>query len=215
VLIREIRVELSHFKNHSNNKMTNETKWSIDAAHSDIAFKVKHLMIANVKGRFQTFDANIYTTNDDFTTAVIDVWIDAASISTGDAKRDAHLKSADFFDVEHHKQITFTASNIGKLEINSCHELWGELTMKGKTKIVRLKVQFGGIAKDPWGNEKAGFTLTGRINRSDWGLTWNTAIETGGFVVSEEVIISCEVELTKVNQKDLKMVLALADAAIY
>ncbi len=182
--------------------MTNQTKWSIDQAHSEIAFKVRHLMIANVKGTFKTFDASIYTTAKDFATAVIDLWIDASSINTGDEKRDEHLKSADFLDVQNHKQISFTSSTLGKIIIDGKHELWGELTIKGVTKNIKLNVQFGGIINDPWGNEKAGFTITGIVNRSDWGLVWNTLLETGGIMVGEEISISCEVELINSGQKD-------------
>ena len=183
--------------------MKKETKWSIDQAHSEIAFKVRHLMISHVKGAFKTFDASIYTTAKDFATAEIDLWIDASSITTGDKKRDEHLKSADFFDVQNHKQITFTSSTIGKPGPEDKRELWGELTIKGITKNVKLEVQFGGMLNDPWGNEKAGFTVTGKINRSDWGLTWNATLEAGGLMVSDEVIISCEMELTYVNQNKL------------
>jgi polyisoprenoid-binding protein YceI len=191
--------------------MKNETKWSIDQAHSEIAFKVRHLMIAHVKGTFKTFDASIYTTAKDFTTATIDLWIDPSSITTGDEKRDGHLQGADFFDVKNHKEITFTSSTIGKADSNGNHELWGELTMKGITKNLKLDVQFGGIANDPWGNEKAGFTVAGKINRSDYGLAWNTATETGGVMISDEILISCEVELTNVGQTDLTMELKSAD----
>jgi polyisoprenoid-binding protein YceI len=187
--------------------MAKETKWSVDHAHSQIGFKVRHLMISHVKGNFNKFDASIYTTAKDFTTAQIDLWIDATSISTGDVKRDEHLKSADFFDVDNHKQITFTASTIGKANGNGNHELWGELTMKGISKLVKLNVQFGGMVIDPYGNEKTGFTIKGNIKRNDWGLNWNAAIEAGGFVVSDEVMISCELELINVGQKDLVMVL--------
>ena len=187
--------------------MTNETKWSVDQSHSEISFKVRHLMIAHVKGSFKIFDANIYTTGKDFTTAQIDLWIDAASINTGDEKRDEHLKSADFFDVEHHKQITFTSSTMQKPYKQHNQELWGELTMKGITKNVKLNVEFGGIVNDPWGNEKAGFTVTGKINRSDWELTWNSAMETGSLLVGDEISISCEVELTNTGKKEETMVL--------
>ncbi len=182
-----------------------QTKWSIDQAHSEIEFKVRHLMIAYVKGTFKTFDASIYTTDKDFSTAEIDLWIDTSSISTGDEKRDEHLKSADFFDAKNHKQITFTSSSIGKADIDSNHELWGELTMKGVTKSVKLNLQFGGILVDPWGNEKAGFTVTGKINRSYWGLIWNTTIETGGLMVSDEITISCDIELANIGQNDQKI----------
>ncbi|MES2520035.1 MAG: YceI family protein [Bacteroidota bacterium] len=185
--------------------MTTQTKWSIDQAHSEIAFKVRHLMIAHVKGVFKIFDGSIYTTGKDFRTAEIDLWIDPASIETGDAKRDEHLMSGDFFDVENFKQIIFVSSTIGETNKSGVHEFWGELTMKGITKNVKLEVGFGGIVNDPWGNERAGFTVTGTINRSDWGLVWNTAIEAGGVMVSEEVTISCDIELTNVGFKDLKM----------
>jgi polyisoprenoid-binding protein YceI len=185
--------------------MKNVTKWSIDQAHSEITFKVKHLMIAHVKGSFKTFDASIYTEAKDFTTADIDLWIDASSINTNNEKRDEHLKSAEFFNVKNHKQIGFTSSTIGKADAEGNHELWGELTMIGITKNIKLNVQFGGIVNDPYGKEKAGFALTGKINRSDWGLTWNSTMEAGGLMVSDEVIISCEVELINEGMKDLKM----------
>ncbi|HEX7413147.1 MAG TPA: YceI family protein [Bacteroidia bacterium] len=185
--------------------MKNETKWSMDLAHSEVSFKVRHLMISNVKGTFKIFDASVYTNAKDFTTADIDLWIDASSISTGDVKRDEHLMGADFFDVKNHKQITFTSSTIGKADAEGNHELWGELTMKGITKNVKLNAQFGGIIHDPWKNEKAGFTVSGKIKRSDWGLSWNTAIEAGGLMVGDEVSILCEVELTNAGKRDLTM----------
>jgi polyisoprenoid-binding protein YceI len=181
--------------------VTTQTKWTIDQAHSEIAFKIRHLMIAYVKGTFKTFDASIYTNANDFTTADIDLWIDISSIYTGDTKRDEHLKSADFFDVNKHKQITFTSSTIGKASPDGNHELRGELTICGITKSVKLDVQFGGTTKDPWGNEKAGFTVSGTIKRSDWGLIWNTSIEAGGVMVSDEVTISCEIELINKGPK--------------
>lgn len=185
--------------------MTSDIKWSIDPAHSEIAFKVRHLMIAHVKGSFKTFDASIYTKGTDFTTAEIDLWIDAASITTGDAKRDEHLKNLDFLDVENHKQITFVASTIGKEKTGKSHELWGELTIVGITHNIKLDVTFGGIVNDPWGNERAGFTIEGKINRKDWGLVWNIPIGTEVLMVSEEVTISCEIELINMGQADLKM----------
>ncbi|MEI7726282.1 MAG: YceI family protein [Bacteroidota bacterium] len=173
--------------------------------HSEIGFKVKHLMIAHVKGGFKKFDASIYTTGNDFTTAEIDLWIDPSSITTNNAQRDEHLKSSDFFDVHHHKQITFTSSTIGEPDHEGNHELWGELTMIGVAKIIKLNLQFGGIVHDPWGNEKAGFTVTGKITRNDWGLVWNTPMETAGLMVSEEVTILCEIELKNIGMNDLNM----------
>jgi polyisoprenoid-binding protein YceI len=191
--------------------MSNETKWSVDQSHSEIAFKIRHMMIAHVKGSFKTFDASIYTTGKDFTTAQIDLWIDAASITTGDEKRDEHLKAADFFNVTKHKEITFTSSTIEPADADGNHALWGELTMVGITKNVKLNVEFGNIVNDPWGNEKAGFTVTGKFKRSDWELTWNNPMETGGLMVGDEVSIACELEVINIGLKDLTM--ELADAA--
>jgi polyisoprenoid-binding protein YceI len=202
VCLKRRRQQLLIYKT---NIMTKENKWSIDQSHSEIAFKVRHLMIAHVKGAFKVFDASIYTTGIDFTTAEIDLWIDVASITTGDLKRDEHLKSAEFFDVKNHRQITFTSSTIAKAGSDGKHELWGELTMIGITNNVKLDVQFGGIMKDPYGKEKAGFELSAKIKRSDWGLTWNATLETGGLMVSDEVMISCEVELINEGTKELKM----------
>lgn len=182
-----------------------QTKWSLDLAHSEIGFRIKHLMIAHVKGTFKIFDASIYTASDDFTTAEIDLWIDPSSIDTGDAKRDEHLKSADFFDVNKYKQITFTSSTLGKPDAEGNHLLWGELTIMGITKNVKLNAQFGGIIKDPWGNEKAGFAISGKINRSDWDLTWNSALEAGGLLVSDDLTISCEIELINKGLADMAM----------
>ena len=182
-----------------------KTKWSIDQAHSELGFRVRHLMISHVKGAFKTFDATIYTTAKNFETVEIDMWIDPSSINTNNEKRDAHLKSADFFDVQKHKQITSTSATMGTADADGNHEMWGELTMVGITKNIRLNVKFGGIINDPWGNEKAGFTITGKINRNDWGLSWNASIEAGGVMVSDEVTISCEVELTNAGQNILTM----------
>ena len=182
--------------------MKNNTKWSIDPAHSEIAFKVKHLMIANVRGVFRKFDAIITTTGTDFTTADINLWIDAASINTGDEKRDGHLQSADFLDVMNYKKITFTADAISKTGTDASHEMCGELSIKGITKTIKLNVMFGGIILDPWGNERAGFNVSGKINRKDWKLDWNTMLQLGGVMVSEEVNIICEIQLIKLNEKD-------------
>jgi polyisoprenoid-binding protein YceI len=158
-------------------------------------------MISNVKGTFGVFEANVVTTGDDFMSAEIDFDLDPSSINTGNADRDTHLKSADFFDVENHKQITFRANTVENVDNDGSYELWGDLTIKGISKKIKLDVEFGGVAKDPRGNEKAGFTINGKINRKDWGLTWNTMLETGGVVVSDEVRINCEVELVKSNEE--------------
>ena len=176
---------------------TKKVKWIIDPAHSEIGFKVKHLMITNVKGEFKEFNASIYTTGENFMTSEIDFWLNPASVNTGDPKRDEHLRSIDFFDVENHKQISFTGNTYEQADGDGSYTLYGDLTIKGIKKQVKLDVEFGGVMKDPWGNEKAGFTINGKINRKDWGLNWNAALEAGGVLVSDEVRINCEVQLVK------------------
>ena len=182
-----------------------QSKWVIDPAHSEIGFKVRHLMIANVRGIFKTFDASICTSGRDFRTSEVDLWIDPSTLKTGVEKRDKQLKNRDFLNVRKFNQITFTSSTLVKADEDGKHELWGELTMMGITYNVKLNVQFGGILNDSWGNERAGFSVTGNIKWSDWGLTWNATTESNGLMVSDEVSISCEVELTKIGQKVLSM----------
>ncbi len=150
-MLKRFLILFNNQKKMGKNLARTQTRWSIDQAHSEIAFKVKHLMIAHVKGTFKTFDASIYTNSNDFTTADVDLWIDASSIITGDAKRDEHLKSAEFFDVTKHKQITFISSTMGKPDADGNQELWGELTIIGITKNVKLNVQFGGYSERPVG----------------------------------------------------------------
>jgi polyisoprenoid-binding protein YceI len=179
-----------------------KTKWMIDPLNSQIGFRVKHLMFTNVRGTFKEFDASIYTTEDDFATAEIDVWINPASIDTGVEKRDAHLRSADFFDAEQFKEISFIGNTLVAVHKDGDYDLYGALTIKGIKKQIKLQIEFGGITKDPWGMDRALFSITGKINRKDWGLNWNTALETGGVMVSEDVWIICEVQLIK--QSDLQ-----------
>jgi polyisoprenoid-binding protein YceI len=176
---------------------TKKAKWIIDPVHSEIGFKVKHLMITYVMGVFKEFDASIYTTGENFLTSEIDFWLNPASVDTGDPKRDEHLRSADFFDVENYKQISFTGNTYEQVDGDGSYTLYGDLTIKGIKKQVKLDVEFGGVMKDPWGQEKAGLTINGKINRKDWGLNWNTALEAGGVLVSDDVRISCEVQLVK------------------
>jgi polyisoprenoid-binding protein YceI len=174
----------------------NKTKWVIDPSHSEISFKVKHLMISNVKGVFREFAATVYTEGSNFLTSDIEFSMKPASVDTTDPNRDGHLKSADFFDTEKFAEITFKGTGLEK-KGESEYVLSGDLAIKGISKPVKLDVEFGGVMKDPWGNEKAGYTLEGKINRKDWGLNWNAALETGGVLVSDEVKLSCEVELLK------------------
>jgi len=173
------------------------TKWTIDPSHSEIGFKVKHLMITNVKGVFNEFKGNVETLSMDFATALVNFVMNPGSINTGSADRDAHLKSPDFFDVEKYNEISFKSDGLKKGGDNT-YVMTGDLTIKGVSKRVTLNVEFNGLMKDPWGNEKAGFSLSGKINRKDWGLNWNAALETGGVLVGEEVSIVAEVQLLKV-----------------
>jgi polyisoprenoid-binding protein YceI len=172
------------------------TKWVIDPTHSEIGFKVKHLMFSNVSGKFDKFEATVESDGDEFSNSKIELSIDAASINTNDASRDGHVRSAEFFDAETFPKLKFTATKFQKAADGN-YELIGDLTIKDVTKAVHLAAEFGGIAKDPWGNIKSAFTVTGKINRKDWGLNWNAALETGGVLLSEEVRINCEVQLLK------------------
>jgi len=167
------------------------TTWTIDPAHSEIQFKAKHLMITTVTGSFQKFDAKVETEGDDFTTAKISFSADIASINTGNEQRDGHLHSADFFDAEKFPTMSFVSTRVEK------DKLHGDLTIKDITKPVALDMEIGGIQKDPWGNTKAGFSLSGKVNRKDWDLTWNAVLEGGGFLVSDDIRILCEVQLAK------------------
>jgi polyisoprenoid-binding protein YceI len=171
------------------------TKWSIDPSHSEIGFRVKHLMITNVKGAFKEFTADILADDDDFTNARVVVRINPSSIDTGDAQRDAHLRSADFFDAENYPEIRFTATSLEQAGHKGAFVMTGDLDIRGNSRKISLDVVFEGLMKDPWGNRKAGFSVTGKINRKEWGLNWNAALEAGGMLVSDEVRIACEVQL--------------------
>lgn len=177
-------------------KEATKTKWTSDLSHSELSFKVRHMMITNVKGSFEKFDATIVSKGADFSDAEIEVTVDAASVHTGDEQRDGHLKAADFFEVEKFPALSFKGTSFRKVDEED-YELKGILEIKGVKKEVVLNVEFGGINKDPWGNEKVGFSVEGKINRKDFGLTWNAALETGGVLVSDEVKISAEVQFVK------------------
>ena len=166
------------------------TKWNLDTTHSEITFKVRHMMISNVKGAFNTFTAEVEAEDDTFKNAKVSATIQTDSIDTNNADRDTHLKSADFFNAELNPTITFESSSLAD-------DVTGHLTINGVTKPVQLEVEFGGINQDPWGNTKAGFTFEGKIKRSDFGLNWNAALETGGVLVSDEVKIAGELQFVK------------------
>jgi polyisoprenoid-binding protein YceI len=174
-----------------------KTKWEIDPSHSEVDFKIKHLMITNVKGGFKEFEASIYTTGKNFATCEINFCINPASINTEDEKRDEHLKGPDFFDVAKYKQIIFIGNSLEKVDHVGSFTLYGDLTIKGITNKIKLNVEYGGTMKDSLGKEKVGFSINGMINRKDWGLNWNSVLEAGGLLVSDQVAISCELQLTK------------------
>jgi polyisoprenoid-binding protein YceI len=173
-----------------------KTKWNLDPSHSELGFKVRHMMITNVSGTFRKFDAKVETYGDDFTSATIDFTADADSITTGNEDRDKHLKSADFFDAARFPELKFASTKLEKKDDEN-YVLHGDLTITGVTRPVKVDVEFGGTGKDPWGNERAGFTLTGKISRTDFNLNWNAALETGGVLVGEDVKIVAEIELVR------------------
>ncbi|ASO05219.1 YceI family protein [Arenibacter algicola] len=170
------------------------TKWVLDPAHSEITFKVKHLMISHVKGAFKTFEASI--DGEDFRSSNFNVTIDTGSISTNNDDRDAHLKSPDFFEVDQYPKITFASKSLKKVDDDE-FKLIGDLTIKGTTQEIKLDTEFGGFMKDPYGNEKAGFSIKGKLNRKDFGLNWNAALEAGGVMVGNEIKINAEVQFVK------------------
>lgn len=175
---------------------TSRSKWVTDPTHSELGFKIRHLMITNVSGSFGKFEVSAETDGDDFTTANVEVKIDVESINTNNSQRDAHLKNADFFEAEKFPHITFKSASIQRID-DDTFNLLGNLTIKETTKPVELKLEFGGVTKDPWGFERAGFSLSGKINRHDFGVSYNAVLETGGVALGEEIKIQGEVEVTK------------------
>lgn|SRR5690606_20803383 len=173
-----------------------QTKWNLDPTHSEIGFKVRHMMMTNVSGEIEKFDLTVVTQGEDFSTAAVDFSADVATVNTGNADRDGHLKGPDFFDAENHPKLVFKSTRVEKKDDEN-YIVKGDLTIRGVTKPVTLNVEFGGIGKDPWGNTKAGITVSGKIIRSEFGLTWNAALETGGVLVSDEVRLFGEVQLVK------------------
>ncbi|MCB0791197.1 MAG: YceI family protein [Flavobacteriales bacterium] len=171
------------------------TKWAIDKAHSEIRFKVKHLMISSVTGQFNEFGAEAELEGEDLSGARVSFWADTASVDTGAADRDKHLRSGDFFDAENYPKLAFQSTGLERS--GDTWKMTGDLTIKGVSKPITLDVHWAGVARDPWGHTKAGLTVSGRIDREQWGLNWNAALETGGVLVSNEVRIQCEVQLVQ------------------
>lgn len=169
------------------------TKWTVDAVHSSVDFSVKHMMISRVKGSFKDFSAEVEANPEDLTTASISFKIDVNTIDTRNDDRDNHLRSADFFDVEKYPAITFTSTDVKKIDDDE-YQLTGDVTIKDVTKKETFTVEYEGSGKDPWGNEKIGFSVNGKLNRKEYGLTWNQALETGGVLVGEDIKINLQIQ---------------------
>lgn len=175
------------------------THWKIDESHSEIGFKVKHLMITNVSGFFTSFSGSIQTASDDFHDATITFEAATSSINTQNKQRDEHLRNGDFFDADNFPKINFVSKKIKKIT-DEQYKLLGDLTIKGHTHTIELDVtRNGGTIVDPYGQEKTGFALKGRLHRTDFGLRWNASTEAGGIVLSDEVKLNMEIQLVKAN----------------
>ena len=173
------------------------TKWVLDPTHSEVEFKVKHLMISTVTGTFSSFAADVSTEGEDFNTAKAIFTVDVSSINTKNEQRDGHIKSADFFDVANHPQIKFVLNKIENVDNDGSFNIHGDLTLHGVTKNIKLEVEFGGVIKDPWGSTRAGLTVSGKINRKEFGLTWHMTTDAGGVVLGDDVKIHVSLEFVK------------------
>jgi polyisoprenoid-binding protein YceI len=174
--------------------------WTLDNAHSSVGFSAKHMMISTVRGGFETFDITANIDEANIAQSTITATIDAASISTREARRDGHLRSADFFDVEQYPTITFRSTKVEQKGADE-YQITGDLTIKGVTHPAVFKVESEGRGVDPWGNEHWGFSAQATINRKDWGLNWNVALETGGWLVGDQIKINLDMELVP-SEKD-------------
>ncbi len=170
--------------------------WKIDPVHSQITFSVRHMMISNVRGRFEHFDGEFHMDEEQPERSTVEVRIEAASINTRDPNRDNHLRSPDFLDAANHPYITFKSRRVERTGPNTAR-LIGDLTIRGVTREVTLDVEYTGQARSPWGTTSAGFSARTKINRKDWNLTWNQVLETGGVLVGEDINIDIELELVK------------------
>lgn len=175
---------------------TTRTTWALDPTHTHIEFSAKHMMVTTVKGHFRAFEGVIYADEANPGASSVEVTIDAASLTTNMDQRDTHLRSADFLDVEKYPKLTFKSKRVEYFG-PSTFKVIGDLTIRDVTREVTLDAEFSGKQKSPWGTENAGFSATTKIDRRDWGLTWNTALESGGWLVGNEIKISIEVEAIK------------------
>lgn len=172
------------------------TKWAIDPSHSEISFKVKHLVVTTLTGKFDSFEGSLETPNEDFSNAKISFAADIASINTGNADRDGHLKSDDFFNAEAFPKLVFNSTGFTKTG-DADYTLTGDITIRDVTKPIELAVEYGGTMVDPWGNTKAGFEINGKIKRKEFGLKWDAITEAGGAVVSDEIKLHLNVQVVK------------------
>jgi polyisoprenoid-binding protein YceI len=175
--------------------------WQIDSSHSHINFTARHMMISKVRGSFENFSGTVNFDEENPANTTVNVEVDLTSINTRDDQRDGHLKSPDFFDVEKYPTMKFVSTRVEQINENN-GRVYGHLTIKDTTKEVVLDVEYAGIAKSPWGSESAGFSATGSLNRKEWGLNWNQALETGGVLVGDKINIEIELELVKQAQAE-------------
>jgi polyisoprenoid-binding protein YceI len=172
------------------------SKWAIDPSHSEISFKIKHLVVTTLTGKFDTFEGTLESANEDFSDAKISFSADVASINTGNADRDGHLKSDDFFNAETFPKLIFNSTSFTKTG-DTEYKLVGDITLRDVTKPIELSVEYGGTIVDPWGNTKAGFEINGKLKRKEFGLKWDAITEAGGAVVSDEIKLHLNIELAK------------------
>lgn len=176
----------------------NTTKWNLDSAHSEIGFKVRHMMLTNVSGKFQKFEGSLERYNETFDSASFKFTAEISSLNTGNEDRDTHLLSTDFFNVLEFPNMFFVSSSFKKYNDRD-FLLEGDFTLHGTTMPIKLQTEFEGINQDPWGNTRAGFNMQGKLNRKDWGLTWNSLLETGGMMVGEEIALSIQLQFIQVK----------------
>jgi polyisoprenoid-binding protein YceI len=172
------------------------TKWAIDPTHSELHFKVKHLMVSWVTGSFKEFNATVETEDDDLSTAKVRFTAEVNSISTNNDQRDAHLKTGDFFDAENHPQIVFESEKLEKID-DETYKVYGTLTMRGASKKIVFNVEYGGVTQDPWGLTRMGISVSGKINRKDFGVSFGMVTETGGVLLGDDVTINANTEFVK------------------
>lgn len=173
-----------------------KTKWNSDLTHSELGFRIKHLMITNVAGSFKNFNVSVETNGEDFSTAAVRASVDVNSVYTNNEQRDQHLRASDFFEADKYPQFAFQSTQVEKKDEEN-FLIHGNLTMKGVTKPVALTAEFAGVTKDPWGGQRAGFTISAKLNRTEWGINFNGVLETGGLVLGEDVKLLGEIQLVK------------------